>query len=92
MPAEKIVLVILQNFAACWPSTTVSSTFGTNDTGSSCEGGVYEGHGRLSTGYSFVYWLLLLPAPIELRLKEYATGALGVPAQLHTKAQFKVHL
>ena len=35
------------------------------------------------------YWLLLLPAPIELRLKEYATGALGVPIQLHTEAKLK---
>ena len=32
----------------------------------------------------FGYWLLLLLAPIEVRLKEYATGALGVPTQLHT--------
>jgi len=37
----------------------------------------------------FYYWLLLLPAPIELRLKEYATGALGVPTQLHTEAKLK---
>ncbi len=35
------------------------------------------------------YWLVLLPAPIELRLKEYATGALGVPIQLHTEAKLK---
>lgn len=39
MPAEIIVLVILQNFAACWPSTTVSSNVNTGGTRSSCEGG-----------------------------------------------------